>query len=95
MNMRLKMYQVLLFKFGRHLCKGSISHFLDLHSNKSYKTIGKQLENIFITVINLINSITLREDSKTRMVTFAFFSFFFLLAFSFINECILKKHLSD
>ena len=24
MNVRLRMYQVLLFKFGRHLCKGSI-----------------------------------------------------------------------
>ena len=24
MNVRLTMYQVLLFKFGRHLCKGSI-----------------------------------------------------------------------
>ena len=25
MNVRLRMYQVLLFKFGRHLCKGSIN----------------------------------------------------------------------
>ena len=24
MNVRLRMYQVLLFKFGRHLCKGSM-----------------------------------------------------------------------
>ena len=24
MNVRLRMYQVLLFKFGRHLCKGSL-----------------------------------------------------------------------
>ena len=24
MNVRLRMYQVLLFKFGHHLCKGSI-----------------------------------------------------------------------
>ena len=24
MNVRVRMYQVLLFKFGRHLCKGSI-----------------------------------------------------------------------
>ena len=26
MNVRLRMYQVLLFKFGRHLCKGSIAY---------------------------------------------------------------------
>ena len=24
MNVRLRMYQVLLFKFGRHLCKGAM-----------------------------------------------------------------------
>ena len=24
MNVRVRMYQVLLFKFGRHLCKGSM-----------------------------------------------------------------------
>ena len=26
MNARLRMYQVMLFKFGRHLCKGSMRH---------------------------------------------------------------------
>ena len=60
----------------------SISQFLDLYSNKSYKTIGNQLENIFITVMNLINNITLREIQKhVRLLSFSF-----LLAFYFMNE---------
>ena len=29
MDVRLRMYQVLLFKFGRHLCKGSIAETSD------------------------------------------------------------------
>ena len=30
MNVRLKLYQVLLFKFGCHLCKGSIERTLSM-----------------------------------------------------------------
>ena len=38
MNVRLRMYQVLLFKFISHLCKGSI---ISSKLNSAFSTIGK------------------------------------------------------
>ena len=42
MSVRLRMYQVLLFKFGRHLCKGSIFQCISLlHSTKEGREFTK------------------------------------------------------
>ena len=42
MNVRLRICQVLLFKFGRHLCKGSIFQCISLlHSTKEGRELTK------------------------------------------------------
>ena len=42
MNMRLRMYKVLLFKFKRHLCKGSIKS----QCRHLFKCLNKILANL-------------------------------------------------
>ena len=49
-NTRLRMYQVLLFKFGCHLCKGSMKSQNCVYRKLTYKSLKG---NEFLTDVNL------------------------------------------
>ena len=66
MNVRLRMYQALLFRFGRHLCEGSITHLSKVKAKQQQDTQVLHSHDFSPANKNDVNGLYIRKTRYTK-----------------------------